>query len=63
MARVHVPQHGGEIAISRDGDEPTVFKVSDDGFTTVAEADLPTFLAFVEGSKPEAKPASPSKEQ
>lgn len=62
MARVRVPQRGGQIAIARDGGEPTVHKVSDDGVTTVADADLPTFLVVVEGSQVEAKPASPNKE-
>lgn len=63
MARVHVPQRGGQIAIGRDGGEPTVFKVSEDGFATVSEADLPTFLGVVEGSEVEAKPASTSKDK
>lgn len=61
MARVHVPQRGGVIAIARDGGEPTVFKVSD-GIVTVPDADLPTFLVSIEGSEVEAKPVSSSKE-
>lgn len=63
MARVHVPQRGGEIAVARNADKPTVFKVGDDGTVTVPDADLETFLVTIEGSTVETKPVSPSKEQ
>lgn len=48
--KVRVPQADGEIRISRDGDDPAVYKVSDH-VTTVKADDLDHFLAHVEGSK------------
>lgn len=47
--KVTVPQKDGEIIITHGGLEPIIYKVSD-GTTSVKEADLPTFLAVVEGS-------------
>jgi len=47
--KVTVPQKDGEIAISRNGDDPTVYKVND-GTVSVKDTDLPTFLAVVDGA-------------
>ena len=46
--KVTVPQSEGEIRISR-GDDPVVYPVTD-GAVTVADADLATFLAHVDGA-------------
>lgn len=51
MPKVRVKEEG-EIVITRNGDEPTTYKVTD-GFVTVSAANLDNFLAVVEGSKVE----------
>lgn len=48
--QVSVTQVDGEIRIARNGDDPVVYAVSG-GVTTVAAADLPTFVAFVDGAQ------------
>lgn len=49
VATVLVPQQDGEIRIARDGFEPTVYPVTS-GQASVALADVPNFLANIEGS-------------
>lgn len=62
MPRVRVPKSAGdEITITPGGGEPHTYKVGDDGTVTVAAADLPLFLAVVDGAA-EAKPASNKKD-
>lgn len=61
MPKVRVPKSAGtQITITKRGEART-YKVSDDGLVTVAEADLPTFLAVIDGAT-EAKPASSKKD-
>lgn len=55
MPKVTVPQKGGEITIRNGGLDPITYKVGDDGTTTVKDADLPLFLANVEGSAESGK--------
>jgi len=61
VPKVRVPKSAGtEITITRRG-ESRSYKVGDDGLVSVTEADLPSFLAVVDGSA-EAKPASNKKD-
>lgn len=61
MPKVRVPKSAGtEITLTRGGESRT-YKVGDDGTTTVAQADLPVFLAVIDGAT-EAKPASTKKD-
>lgn len=61
MPKVRVPKSAGtDITITKRG-ESRSYKVGDDGTTTVTQADLPSFLAAVDGAT-EAKPASNKKD-
>ncbi len=57
MPTVNVPQESGEIRISRAGDEPEVYKVTN-GHVTLKADEVEAFLAVVDG----AEEASPKKD-
>jgi hypothetical protein len=60
MAKVRVPQADGEITLSRVGEEPKTYRVTDHE-VTVAAADLDNFLVHVDGAREVgAKPVSTS---
>lgn len=54
MPKVNVPQKDGEIVVTVGGLEPTTYKVTD-GTVSVKDADLPRFLAVVDGAKADTK--------
>lgn len=50
MAKVKVPQTDGEIVVRYDGRDPVKYTVSG-GNVNVDDADLPRFLAAVDGAE------------
>ena len=63
MAKVSVPKSAGdEIQISRNGDEPKTYRVTD-GHITVASDDLEHVLNVVEGSKQAGGTTTATKER
>jgi hypothetical protein len=62
MAKVHVPQSGGDITIAFAGDEPTTYAVTDHE-VTVPDGDVARFVAQIDGAKPvRGNTAAPKKE-